>query len=357
MAAPPFPPGQPAQQGPIVREGSTYMTDPQAESFCRVFAESLQAGISYQRIMDFLERKGIKKSITDRLRYALIDEGLMLGEAFAKYGILDPAARKLILVAEEQGNMPEAFRTQMPFYRARYNRKREILAAFAEPSLLVLLAFGGLLPILSNVSVLANAPSVGAAAVKVMLGPATATMFVLMFGLLGAVAWLNTPVEFGMREAVANIWMRIPGISRPARFNSHSLFCKFMGASIRSGMNIYDVIYLAAEACNDPRMLDDIDDVLASIEDGVSLGGSISLFKALPEEVVDYIALGEETGRLEDLIIQCADIYEERSKEAFNSMIKVFTFFLRLILISIVLVIGVATGLMGMLSQALEDLG
>jgi MSHA biogenesis protein MshG len=182
-------------------------------------------------------------------------------------------------------------------------------------------------------------------------------MFVLMFGLLGAVAWLNTPVEFGMREAVANIWMRLPGISRPARFNSHSLFCKFMGASIRSGMNIYDVIYLAAEACNDPRMLDDIDDVLASIEDGVSLGGSISLFKALPEEVVDYIALGEETGRLEDLIIQCADIYEERSKEAFNAMIKVFTFFLRLILISIVLVIGVATGLMGMLSQALEDLG
>ena len=197
MAAPPFNPGQPAQNGPIVREGSTYMTDPQAEAFCRVFAESLQAGISYQRIMSFLERKGIKKSVTDRLRYALIDEGLMLGEAFAKYGILDPAARKLVLVAEEQGNMPEAFRTQMPFYRARYNRKREILAAFAEPILLVLLAFGCLLPVLTNVSVLAEAPSVMSAAFKVMLGPLTATAFSLLFAIVAGVGWLNTPVEFG----------------------------------------------------------------------------------------------------------------------------------------------------------------
>ena len=130
-----------------------------------------------------------------------------------------------------------------------------------------------------------------------------------------------------------------------------------MGASIRSGMNIYDVIYLAAEACNDPRMLDNIEDVLASIEDGVSLGGAISLFKALPEEVVDYIALGEETGRLEELILQCADIYEERAKEAFKSMITAFTFFLRLILISVVLVLGVSQGLLKMLKDAMSALG
>ena len=357
MAAPPFNPGQPPQQGPIVREGSTYMTDPQAEAFCRVFAETLRSGISYQRVMDFLERKGISKSVTNRLRYALIDEGLMLGEAFAKYGILDPAARKLILVAEEQGNMPEAFRTQMPFYRARYERKKEILANLAEPMFVGFISAGMFAPLISNIfAIYSSKEGVFSAAFKYMLGPMTAAAFTLLLVIVGAVAWLNTPVDFSMREAVANLWMRIPIVSKPARLNSVALFCRFMSASIRSGMNIYDVIYLAAEACNDPRLLDDIDDVLAAIEDGVSLGASISLFKALPEEAVDYIALGEETGRLEELILQCAEVYEERAKDAFEKMMSMITFMSRLIFIFGVLAFALifgSTKLMGDFADAM----
>lgn len=336
---------QQAPAGPIVRETSTYMSDPEAAQFCQVFSEGLSSGLSYSRIMDFLERKGLNKAVVSRLRFALLEEGLMLGEAFAKYGILDPAARKLVLVAEEQGEMPKAFASQRPVYQSRYDRKKMILFSWAEPLLILYFVLFVMRPIFGNIFNIFkdsgnSLGSVIVTAFNYSLLPMIMGLGVVFVFIMLGYAWLHTPVEFGAREVFARVWMRIPLLSRPGRLYSVSLFCRYLGTSLASGMNIYDSVYLAAEASNDPRMLDRIDDVLNSVEGGVSLSQSLSLIKALPDDILEYIDLGEETGRMGELLERSADKYEKLSIENYERYIKTMIFILRLALIFGFLIVG-----------------
>ncbi|MFB6351465.1 MAG: type II secretion system F family protein, partial [Bradymonadaceae bacterium] len=131
------------QQGrgdePVVRESRTYMTDPQAETLCQVFSEGLRSGVGYARIFEMLERNGLEAQTIDRMREAVLDRGDKLGEAFARHGILDPTARKLVLVAERQGTLPETFDHLGKSYGLRHDRKREFVFSMVEPMILVTL--------------------------------------------------------------------------------------------------------------------------------------------------------------------------------------------------------------------------
>lgn len=345
----------------IYRESSTYMTDPQAQKFCEVFAEGLDSGIGYARIMTFLERKGFDGEIINKLQRALLEDGMQLGAALARHGILDPAARKLVLVAEDQGTLPQAFRTQIPIYRNRFERKKHIAYSFIEPGLLAFLAFFILVPIILNIQKIFEAPGEGMmgvlmAASKYVLPSFMIGLILVGIAVLCAWAWLNTPVEFGLREVAMRLWMRIPGLSEPSRLYAVSLFTRYLGASISGGMNIFDSVYLAAEASNDPRMLDAIDLVLASIEDGINLHQSLSLIKALPDDALDYIGLGEETGRMSEQLENCANIFEKRAREMFDRYMTAFTYSMRLGLIAVTLLAAfyaIANTLLPMLASML----
>jgi type IV pilus assembly protein PilC len=360
MSAPPIDPmtGREA----IIRESSTYMTDPQAQKFCEVFTEGLDSGIGYARILTFLERKGFEAGIISKLHRALLEDGMQLGAALARHGILDAAARKLVLVAEDQGTLPQAFRTQIPVYRNRYERKTHIVYSFVEPGILAFLAFFVLVPIIFNIKNIFESDGEGmiavlAVAAKYVLPPFMVGLIFVGIAILAGWAWLNTPVEFGLREVAMRFWMRIPGLSEPSRLYAVSLFTRYLGASITGGMNIFDSVYLAAEASNDPRMLDAIDLVLASVEDGVNLHQSLSLIKALPDDALDYIGLGEETGRMSDQLENCANVFEKRAKEMFDRYMNAFTYALRLALIVVVLIAAfyaMSTSLMPMFTDAFK---
>jgi|GEM_PF-2090895 len=320
--------------GAVVQEATTYLTDPEAARICEIFAEGLDSGLGYTRILAFLERKGVKATVINRMRRALIEEGISLSEAFARYGILDPAARKLILVAERQGNLPDAFRTQIPIYNTRHERKKHVLGTCVEPVVLFYLSAFILLPLMSNITVIyTSRKGVVSAALEHVLGPAIFGLFAVMFLLGIGYAWLMTPVDFALRDAWSNIWMRMPVVSGASRLYASSLFARYLGSSIGSGMNIFDSIQLAVEASNDPRLNDRLPHALASLEDGVSLSDSLSLVTAIPEDIIEYIGLGEETGRMEEMLERAATIFEERALEAFDRQMKFFTNVLRVLLI------------------------
>lgn len=320
--------------GAVVQQGTTYLTDPEAMRICEIFAEGLDSGLGYTRILAFLERKGVKASVIQKMRRALIEEGVSLSEAFARYGVLDPAARKLVLVAERQGNLPEAFRTQIPIYKTRHERKKHVLGTCIEPVVLFYLSVFIMLPLVSNVTeIYGSKEGIAAAAMEHVLGPATFGIFMVLFLIGVGYAWLMTPVDFALRDAWASIWMRMPVVSGAARLYAASLFARYLGSSIGSGMNIFDSIQLAVEASNDPRLNDRLPHAFASLEDGVSLSGSLALITAIPEDIIEYVGLGEETGRMEEMLERAATMFEERALEAFDRQMKFTTNILRVVLI------------------------
>ena len=331
----------------VVRERSTYMSDIDAQQFCIFFAEGLDSGLGYARVISFLERKGVKASVVHHLRRALLEQGQGLSEAFTRFGLLDASARRLVQVAESQGTLPELLRMQSHIYRDRYERKKDVALGAIEPMVMGVLAFGGVMPIFSNIMTLFESTnSVASDALRIMAGPLLACLFVFALYLLGAYIWLSLPVDLAARDRAQRLMLSLPLISHSGRLFATSLFCRYFYCAVRSGMNMFDSIKMAAEACNDPRLASSIHTAQDLLQQGHSLEQSLAAVKPLSRDVVDYVGMGEETGRLEEMLQQCAEIFKERAEKASERAVKVVIYIFRL---------GVFVGVMAIAFVGLFD--
>lgn len=323
----------------IVRESSTYMTDPEAEKFCHTFADGLESGIGYARILDILQRQGFDKKTTSRLREALLERGDRLAGALARFGLLDPSARKLVLVAEQQGALPETFLQLSVIYGKRYKRKKAFLTSLVEP--LVLVCLGAIVfrnIIGGNIVELTFASDTTAQMVDILImsGIESAIFGLLCFSV--AYAWLNLPVDFAARAVFMRVWLRIPFVSTPGRLYSISLFCDYLKQSIESGMTVHQGLELAAEACNHPAIFDNYELARERIQQGYSLARSLHAIRSLPAEVLEQVDIGEEAGRLDERLQKLAADFDEKAQVSFENWMGVYVWIMRYTII--VLVIG-----------------
>lgn len=325
----------------LVRESSTYMSDPEAEQLCSTFADGLDSGIGYARILDMMGRQGFDSKTIDRLRSDLLERGDHLAGAFARYGILDATARRLVLVADEQGVLPETFKQLAKIYGSRHKRKRAFLSAMVEPAILI--ALGAI--VFRNL--------IGAGLVDLAFADDTMDQLIdigitagiesAIFGLIcfsAGFTWLNLPVDFAPRDIFARFWLRVPFVSDPGRLSAIGLFCRYLRQSLAGGMSVYDGLELAADAANHPYILSAMPRARAHIQDGWSLTESLSAVKALPPEVIENIDIGEEAGRLDERLEFLAERYDERGAAKFESRMKTYTTLIRyMIIIAVILMV------------------
>lgn len=344
----------PSENSPVVRERSTYLNDSQAATLCTLFGDGLDTGMGYSRIIDMLERQGHERKVVARLRESILEDGDMLGEAFARFGLLDPTARKLIYVAEQQGRLPSTFKQLGHFYAKRYRHKKRLTLACVEPFILFALGFvlarnifsSDLEALTESGNVLANLKPIFIQS-SIEVGIMGSVCFLL------SLLYLNLPVDMSLRNLVHRLWvgLPLPLINEAAKLNSVAVFCRYTEQSISSGLTVHRALSLAAEASNNPRIERRIPIVQKAIENGERLSTGLYESKALPQDVIEYIDVGEESGHLEERLHELAQTYDDRADEAFERTMAAFLYTMRF-----VIVIAVIAALMVTLGGMLTDI-
>lgn len=327
---------------PIVREASTYLNDAEAASVCTMFGDGLESGMSYARIVDMLERQGYDKKVINRLRHSLLEEGDMLGESFARYGMLDATSRKLVYVAEQQGKLPRTFKNLAINYEKRHKRRRRFALSFVEPGLLVILGLilarniftSDLIAVTENFSFLDII-------IPVLIKSGIESLIFALVSFFFGYVYLNLPVDMGLRNSIQRFWTSLPlgFINESSRLSSVSIFCRYTEQSISSGLTVHRALALAAEASNNPKFEARIPIAQKAIEQGRGLAAALYEADALPSEVLEYIDIGEEAGRLEERLRELSNRYEDRANEAFENAMKAFVYGVRMLIIVIVIVL------------------
>ncbi len=315
---------------PVVQETSTYMTDQEAQRLCQTFAEGLGSGLGYARIFEMMERNDLGARKVGRLRRALLEHGNRLGEAFARYGLLDPRARKLVHVAEKQGKLPETFHQLAETYGRRHERKKRFIFSLVEPLLLVALGVIVLGNILSvNLVELVMADNTWAMLADVLIEAGIQAGLYASVCFIGFVVWLQLPVDSPMRDLFSRLWMRVPILSEPNRLYGVSRFCRYLKQSIASGFDVYRSLQLAAEASNHPRILGNIERARSRLKEGDSLTDALLAAGVVPDEVVEHVEIGEQSGRLQERLDFLADRYDEWATERFDRQLAVVLWIVR----------------------------
>src|SRR5438477_246419 len=177
--------------------------------------------------------------------------------------------------------------------------------------------------------------------------------------LLGAVIVAVTAYKFigrtrGGRFVIDSFKLRMPLFGDLNRKTAISRFARTLGTLVTSGVPILQALNITRETAGNAAIAAAISQVHDSVKEGESIVQPLEASRAFPPMVVSMIDVGEETGKLPEMLLKIADVYDDEvdnAVAALTSMLEpIMIVFLALIVGTIVLalftpLISIITGL------------
>lgn len=165
-------------------------------------------------------------------------------------------------------------------------------------------------------------------------------MIALAFGLgiLGAMRMLRGEAN---RRAVDRFLLRVPIIGEIVIGLETARYCRTLGTLLANGMTITDSVKLAAAAVGNRA----VGGPLLTVADGLSRGRNLArvlrgmhIFDAL---VLEIIAVGEETGSLDKMLVLAADTAQSRAQSSLQKLTVLLTPLVTILLgVLVALIVG-----------------
>jgi len=115
--------------------------------------------------------------------------------------------------------------------------------------------------------------------------------------------------ERGSRLYDVNI-LRMPAIGNMMRKMAVARFTRTLGTMITSGVPILQALEVTAATAGNVVIKEAVDSTRNSIREGESIADPLKASNVFPAMVVQMIAVGEETGELDKMLMKIADFYE-----------------------------------------------
>ena len=139
------------------------------------------------------------------------------------------------------------------------------------------------------------------------------------------------------RYQIHNRVINFPLIGRIILIIAVSRFCKIMGALVKSGVPLLSALAVSEGLLSNQVLINSLSHVRQAVVGGMPFSESLKVSGAFPVMAVQMIAVGESTGKLDDMLFQISDFYDREATLAIRTMST-------LIEPVLLLVMGVITG-------------
>jgi len=158
----------------------------------------------------------------------------------------------------------------------------------------------------------------------------------------------------GGRLAIDSFKLRMPLFGNLNRKTAISRFARTLGTLVTSGVPILQALNITRETAGNSALARAIARVHDSVKEGESIVQPLEASKMFPPMVVSMVDVGEETGKLPEMLLKVADVYDDEvdnAVAALTSMLEpIMIIFLAVVVGTIVLalftpLISIMTGL------------
>src|SRR4051794_12017876 len=148
----------------------------------------------------------------------------------------------------------------------------------------------------------------------------------LVIALIAAgVGWRRVKHQQRVRELVDPWKLRMPVFGSLVQRIALSRFTRNLGTMLRSGVPILQALDIVADTSGNEVVAKAVREVQQSVRQGDSLTRPLSEHPVFPAMVVQMMAVGEDTGALDDMLVKISDFYDqevEATTEALTSLIE-----------------------------------
>jgi MSHA biogenesis protein MshG len=290
--------------------------------FSRQMYALLKAGVPIMRALAGLQQSTLNRSLAEVIAdmRASLDAGRELSAAMRSHPrVFSPFYASVIRIGETTGGLDEAFLRMFEYMEFDKEIRDRIKAAVRYP-LIVLAVIAVAIAIVNFAVIPAFAKIFEAQKVplplltQLLVGMSNfflAYWPALLIGLVAAVA--GTRLYIGTQQG--RYWwdrykLRLPVAGPIILRATLARFARGMALAIRAGVPIVQAMSVVAEVVANSYMAVRIRHMRDGVERGESVLRTASASAIFTPVVLEMIAVGEETGELDDLMAEVADMYE-----------------------------------------------
>ncbi|MBI5699983.1 type II secretion system F family protein [Candidatus Saganbacteria bacterium] len=274
-------------------------------------AALFNAGLSLSKILELLEGK-IQGLDLKKIRSGL-EQGGGLAESLGSLG-LERSLQNLVSVGERSGDLGGVLDRAADLLDKRQSFRRNLRQALTYPAFILIACsfsilglFVFILPVFASMFSDFNysLPLI----TRVLIG--LPNYWPVMLSGLALLIWFAIKIKTSDR-----LKHKLPVFNQIHRHTQVSYFARTLGSQIKSGISILNALELTASGA-DLIYRNAINDIKLRVENGEKLASALSSFPALfPHTFDQMVAVGEETGSLDTLLLRAADYYESEVEQA-----------------------------------------
>jgi type II secretory pathway component PulF len=321
--------------------------------FCRQMATMLGAGVAILQALQIMGRQvthpvlaALLLDVADR-----IEEGASLSESFAIYPHLaTPLFFNIVKVGEETGTLDRSFRYLAELYENEKEVSERIKSATRYPKIVITAIFGATFFLMSFVvpkfiTMFKNSKVALPLPTRILIGISdfTASYFWLILLMVAASVigyrWLMRYDSY--RTLRDRLWLKVPIFGDLSLKIYLSRFCRVFSVLLKSGVNIIRTLELSATALENLVLWGIVDKVTGEVREGVEMHEAIRRHPLFPDMIVQMVAIGEQSGQVDEMMDKVADYYEQET----NYIVKNLSTLLEPILL---LFLGVMVGFLAL---------
>jgi general secretion pathway protein F len=322
--------------------------------FYSQLADLLHSGVPLLRSLDILERQSSQASLSEVLREvrAQVSQGTSLAEAMAQHPrAFSELAVSMVRAGEEGGFLEDVLRRIADFTEHQEDLKAKVVGALAYPVFLAVTGF-----IVLNILILFFVPRFEPIFKKLQEKGELPTITTMVMGFShflmgwGGLAVLVSAVSAGMtywwwsgtpegRLRVDGWRLRLPGAGNIYLSLALARFTRILGTLLHNGIPILQALKIAKDSTGNRVLTLAIDEAAENVTTGKSLAQPLAACKHFPRDVVEMVAVGEESNSLEKVLLDIATGMDKRTSRRLELFVRLLEPVMLLVMAAITLLV------------------
>ncbi|MBC3935199.1 type II secretion system F family protein [Undibacterium rugosum] len=309
------------------------ISDADITLFTRQLATMMKAGVPLLQSFDIVAKGNANPSVSKLLQDIRgdVETGTSLNQAFRKYPLyFDPLFCNLVGAGEQAGILEDLL-TRLAIYKEKTQTiKKKIKSALTYPIAILSVAF-----IVTAVIMIWVVPAFKEVFMSFGAELPAPTLFVMALsdffvsywyiifgGLFGAIyfffqTWRRS---LQMQRAMDRILLQAPIFGAVIRKATIARWTRTLSTMFAAGVPLVESLDSVGGAAGNAVYLDATIKIQTEVSTGTSLTVAMQNANVFPSMVTQMVAIGEESGALDNMLGKVADFYEEEVDEAVASL-------------------------------------
>lgn len=306
--------------------------------FSRQFSSMIGSGVAMIRTLTIIseqcENRKLKEVLADVK--SQVEQGSALSDAFAKHpDVFDRLWVAMVRAGETGGILDEVMKKVAEFAEQRQKLNDKVKSAMAYPSVAlavavivfwVMLTF--IIPVFKEMFTGMGGELPAFTQMLIDLSGLMRSVWMVLFvAVIAGAVWAVKQyykTEPG-RMVIDQMMLKLPVLGEVIQKVCVARFTRTFGVLVRSGVPMLTALDVVKETAGNAPLQKAVENVQKEVREGGNISKPLGRESLFPPMVVQMVAVGEETGKLDDMLNKVADFYDEEvenSVEALTSILE-----------------------------------